>query len=220
MSWDSRISLGGGFEFEFVGGLLHFARELLLHQVAAAGEEIGRLAHELGIAAKIDFAGAGTCAAADLVEQTGPRAALEKAVGAGTDQEGALQGRDSAVDGTGGSKRAEISAGAALRAAMLEDLRRPVVAGDQDVGERFVVAQLHVETRPELLDQIGFQQQRLGFRRGRDDLDARSRCDHAQDTRRLRCVDACIGGKPLANVLRLADIQHVTGSVQHAIDAG
>ena len=110
--------------------------------------------------------------------------------------------------------------GRRLRAAMLEDLRRPVVAGDQDIGKRLVVAQLHVEARPQLLDQIGFEQQRLGFGRGRDDLHRHGGRDHAQDARRLRRVDARIGGQPLADVLGLADIEHVVGGVEHAIDAG
>ena len=103
---------------------------------------------------------------------------------------------------------------------MLEDLRRPVVAGDQNIGKRLVVAQLHVEARPQLLDQIGFEQQRFGFGRGRDDLDRHGGRDHAQDAGRLRRVDARIGGQPLADVFRLADIEHVVGRVQHAVDAG
>ena len=103
---------------------------------------------------------------------------------------------------------------------MLEDLRRPVVAGDQNIGKRLVVAQLHVEARPQLLDQIGLEQQRLGLGRGRDDLDRHGGRDHAQDARRLRRVDARIGGQPLADVLGLADIEHVVGRVEHAIDAG
>ena len=139
--------------------------------MAAAGQESVRLAHQFGVAGKIDLAGAGRRAAADLVEQAGPGAALEERVGAGADQERALQRRDGAVDGAGGGERPEIAPGPGLRAAMLQDLRRPVVAGYQDIGERLVVAQLHVEARPQLLDQIGFQQQRLGLGRGRDDLD-------------------------------------------------
>ena len=103
---------------------------------------------------------------------------------------------------------------------MLEDLRRPMVAGDQDVGKRLVVAQLHVEARPQLLDQVGFQQQRLGLGRGGDDLDRHGRGDHAQDARRQRRVDAGIGGQPLADVLGLADIEHVAGGIEHAVDAG
>ena len=102
---------------------------------------------------------------------------------------------------------------------MFQDLRRPVVAGDQDIGKRLVVAQLHVEARPQLLDQIGFQQQRLGFGRGRHDLDGGRRRDHARDARRLRrrpahrTTAAC-------DVLGLADIEHVAGGIEHAVDAG
>ena len=91
---------------------------------------------------------------------------------------------------------------------------------DQDIGKRLVVAQLHVEARPQLLDQIGLEQQRLGLGRGRDDLDRNGRRDHAQDARRQWRVDAGIGGKPLADVLRLADVEHVVAGVEHAIDAG
>jgi hypothetical protein len=79
---------------------------------------------------------------------------------------------------------------------------------------------LHVEARPKLLDQIGFQQQRLGFRCGRDDLDVHGGGNHAQDARRLRGVDARIGGQPLFDVFRLADIEHVIGRIEHAVDAG
>jgi hypothetical protein len=99
-------------------------------------------------------------------------------------------------------------------------LRRPMVAGDQNIGKRLVVAQLHIEARPQLLDQIGLEQQRLGLGRGRDDLDRHGGRDHAQDAGRLRRVDARIGGKPLADIFRLADVQHVAGRVQHAVDAG
>ena len=95
-----------------------------------------------------------------------------------------------------------------------------MVAGDQDIGKRLVVAQLHVEARPQLLDQIGFEQQRLGLGRGRDDLDIHGGRDHAQDARRLRRVDARVGRQPLADVFRLADVKHVVGGVEHAVDAG
>jgi hypothetical protein len=144
----------GRLEFELGGSSLHHAGELFLHGLAAPGKEIGRLAHELGIAAEIDLPGAGAGAAADLVEQAGAGAAFEKAVGAGANQEGALQRSDGAVDGACGGERTKVTAGPALRAAMLEDLWRPMVAGDEDVRKRLVVAKLHVEARPELLDEV------------------------------------------------------------------
>src|SRR5207302_11034870 len=125
--------------------------------MAAAGQEVGGLAHQLGITGEIDLAGAGAGATADLVEQAGAGAAFEKAVGAGADQKRALQRRDGAVDRACRSKRPEIPAGPALRAAMLEDLRRPMIPRDQNIGKRLVVAELHVEARLELLDQIGLE---------------------------------------------------------------
>src|ERR1700752_40586 len=103
--------------------------------MAAAGEEFGRLAHQLGVAGKIDLARAGPGAAADLVEQAGPGAALEERVGAGADQKRALQRRDGAVDRAGGSEGAEVAARPRLRAAVFQDLRRPVIARDQNVRE-------------------------------------------------------------------------------------
>ena len=103
---------------------------------------------------------------------------------------------------------------------MFQDLRRPVVAGDQDIGEGLVVAKLYVEARPQLLDQVGLEQQRFGLGRGRDDLDIGGRRNHAQDARRQGGVDARVGREPFADVLGLADIEHVVGSVQHAVDAG
>ena len=95
-----------------------------------------------------------------------------------------------------------------------------MIAGDENIGKRLVVAQLHVEARPQLLDQIGFQQQRFGLGRGGDDLDRYRRRDHPQDPRRQRGVDAGIGSKPLANVFRLADVQHVASGIEHAVDPG
>src|SRR5271156_1592769 len=98
--------------------------------MAAAGQELARLAHQLGITGKIDLARARAGAAADLIEQARPGAAFKERIGAGADQECALQRRDGAVDRAGGGKRTEIPSGPRLRAAMLEDLRRPVIAGD------------------------------------------------------------------------------------------
>ncbi len=95
-----------------------------------------------------------------------------------------------------------------------------MVAGDQNVGKRLVVAKLHVEARAQLLDQVRFQQQRFGFGHGRDNLDIGGRGDHAQDARRQRRASPRVGGQALFDVLGLADIEHVVGGVEHAVDAG
>ena len=94
-----------------------------------------------------------------------------------------------------------------------------MVGGDEDIGKRFVVAQQHVEARPQPFDQIGFEQEGFGLGRGRNELERRSRGDHALDAR-IVAGRTGIGDDPFADVLRLADIEHVTLAIDHAVDAG
>ena len=178
-----------------------------------------RLARELGIAVEVDLAGAGRRAALDLIEQARPRARLEETVRAGAQEKGALQRIDGAVDRAGGGERSVIAAGPRARAAVLQNLRRPVVGGDQDIGKRLVVAQEHVEARAQALDQIGFEQQRLGLGRGGDEFERYGGADHARDARVIAGRPR-IGGEPLFDALGLADIEHLALGVDHAIDAG
>src|SRR5690606_16111372 len=103
-------------------------------------------------------------AALDLVEQAWTTAVGVVAVGAVADQERLLQRSDRPVDRAGGGEGAEIAALAPAGAAMLDEGRGLVVSGDENVGERLVVAQQHIEAGPQALDQVGLEQQRLGFR--------------------------------------------------------
>ncbi len=102
---------------------------------------------------------------------------------------------------------------------MLGDLGRLVVAAQQDVGEALVVAQQHVVARPQLLDQVGFEQQRLGFRPRGDELHVRRLGDHARDGIGVGHA-ARIGRDPVLQVLGLADIEHLAGGIEHPVDAG
>ena len=209
----------GALEIQRVAGRLHVAGEPCLHVAAPAREEILRLLHELGVILQRDAADAGRRAALDLVEQAGPRAAGEDAVGAGAQQEGALQRRDRAMNRAGGGEGAVVVALARAGAAMLGDLRGGVIAGDQDIGERFVVAQQHVVARHQPLDQIDLQQQRLDLGIGGHDLELRRLRHHAaQPLGQL--ADLGVGGDALLQIARLADIERVARLVQHAIDAG
>ena len=104
------------------------------------------------------------------------------------------------------------------RAAMLEDLRRPVIRRDHNVGERFVVAKHHIEARAQPLDQIGFEQQRFGFGAGDDEFDRAGCRDHPLDPG-IESGRAGVGRNALFDVLGLADIEHVTARVEHPIDA-
>ena len=208
----------GALEVERLRRLLHLDGELLLHGAALAGEERGRFAHEFRIFGELDLARARRRAALDLVQQARPRAAFEEAVGAGAQQERALQRGDGAVHRPDRGERAVVAAVAVAGAAVLEDLRRPVVAGDHDVGERLVVAQQHVEARAQPLDQIGLEQQRLGLGPGGDELERGGGGDHALDAR-VVAGRPRIGRDAFADVLGLADIEHRAVRIDHAIDA-
>ena len=137
----------------------------------------------------LDAADAGRRAALDLVLQAGPRAGREHAVGAGAQREGALQGVERAVDRGGRGERAEILVARLARAAVLGELRPFGVAADDDVGERLVVAQQHVEARPEALDQVVLEQQRLGLAVG----DRRTPWSRVAETMRISRVASRVG---------------------------
>ena len=121
----------------------------------------------------VDPADAGRRAALDLVEQAGPGARREHRIRAAAQQERPLQRRQRAVDRPGRGERPEVVAGRRLRAAMLEHARKGMVAGDEDAGKRLVVAQQDVVARPQPLDQVGLEQQRLGLGMGGDELHRR-----------------------------------------------
>ena len=194
-------------------------RDLGLHLLALAGQEIAGFVDQLGIVLGADLAGARARAALDLVEQARPRAAFEHRVRAGAQQERALQRVDGAADRAGRSERSVIFALARARAAMLEDAGRGVVGGQHDVGERLVVPHQHVKARPQALDQIGFKQQRFGFGAGHHEFHRRGLAHHAADAVGVETALRVVGDA-LLQAARLADIEHVAGRVHHAVDAG
>ena len=195
-------------EFELFGRLLHHALIHGAHVLALAAQEADALVDQPAVVCERDFAGAWRRTALDLMQQTRSRPAFVDAVGARAQQERALQHVDGAVDGTGRGERSEVVAFAVAGAAMLHDLRRRVIAGNEDVGERFVVAHQHVEARSEALDQIGFEEQRLGLGADGDELHRHGGCDHPGDA---------VGVALQARVVRharlqrpgLADVNHV-----------
>ena len=69
---------------------------------------------------------------------------------------------------------------------MLQKLRKGVVLAQQDVGKAFVVAERNVVARLQPLDQVGFQQQRLGLRRRRHEQHLGRLVDHARDALCMR----------------------------------
>ena len=94
-----------------------------------------------------------------------------------------------------------------------------MIRRDQDIRERFVVAQKNIEARPQPFDQIGFEQQRFGLGAGDDEFKRTGRRDHAFDTG-IKTGRARVGADPVFDVLGLAHIEDVAACIDHAIDAG
>ena len=88
---------------------------------------------------------------------------------------------------------------------MFDQLRHGMVIGQQNVGKALVVAQQNIVARTQFLNQIGFQQQCVGFGFGANKLHIARCFDHAQNTvivsRRAR-----IGPHARFQIFRLADI--------------
>src|SRR3546814_20404192 len=94
--------------------------------LGVAGQEPARLGHYVSVVGRRDALDAGRRAAFDLVHEAGPRAGRIDGIAAGTQQEGALQRGDGAVDRAGRGEGAEVVTLAVVGAAMLGD-RKSVV---------------------------------------------------------------------------------------------
>ncbi len=152
------------------------------------------------------------------MQQARPRAALEHRVRARPQQEGPLQHVDGAVDRAGRGERPEVFALAVARPAMLEDLRRPVLACQQNERERLVVPQQHVVARPEALDQVGFQQQRFRLRAHAHEFHGGGVGDHAHDAVGMG-AHARVAGHTRLQAAGFADIDDGALGVDHPVHA-
>ena len=156
--------------------------------------------------------------ALDLIEKAGACAVLVIAVVARAEKEGPLQRVDRAVHRPHAREGAVIIAPAFPRSTMLHDLRRLVIGREEDVRKRLVVPHQHVVAGPELLDEVGLEQQCLHLRRRRDDLHRGRLADHPGDPVRMGLA-AGVGTDAALQALGLADIENVVPGIEHAVDA-
>ena len=154
----------------------------------------------------------------DLKKQAGPGAAGKNGIATGADKKGPLQDGQSLVDRPDRGEGTEIITLSFFRPPMLEDLREFMVAGDQNGREGLVIPEQDIIARRQPFDQVGFQQQGFRLRMGGDEFHGGGFHDHAPDTIGLP-VEAGVTGNPFFQVLGLAHIQHITGLVDHPVDA-
>ena len=177
--------------------------------------------HHFGLAPAQEFAGvldvdavvlardrrhARRAAAADLVQQAGPRAVRVDAVLAGAQHEHLLQDLHRLLHRPGARERPEVLALLVERTAVVGHARH-VLAGDLQVGIRFIVAEQDVEARLERLDQVVFEDQRFGLAVRDRGLEPRDALDHHGDARAGQVLLE-VARHALLQVARLADVQH------------
>ncbi len=175
----------GLLEVELRRRELHLLRKAVPNVIAPPLQEVSCLVHELPVFACPDLSDARGRAALDLEQKARTRSGLEDRIRAAAQQEGALERVQRPPHGAGRGKRSEIVALPVLRTAMLDDLRRFMVARDEDVRKRLVVAQQHIVARLQALDEIGLEQERLDLRRSLDELHGDRVRDHARNACRL-----------------------------------
>ena len=209
---------GRALELQFLGRLLHLGGEFFLHRTGFAGHEGLRLADQLAIVLGRDPADARRGAALDLVQQARPGPGREYRVGTGSQQEDPLHGGHRLVDRPRRGKRSPVAGFANLGAAVLGDLRVRMVLGQHQPGIGFVIPQDDVEVRLQPLDEIRFQQKRLGLGMGGDDFHRRGFRDHPAQPLR-QAADLRVRRDAPIEAARLADVKRIALGIQHAVHA-
>ena len=167
-------------------------------------------------------------AALDLVQQAGPRAVGKHRVFAGAQPEHFLQKLNALLHRPGAGVRAKVAVLFVHRPTVVRHARKdlpwrvasgPSRAGDLEVRVALVVAEQDVELGVQRLDQVVFQQQRLGLGAHHRGLHAHDLADHVADAR-AAMVLLEVAGHPALEVERLAHVQERALGVEIAIDAG
>ena len=194
----------------------HLSFQPRAHAFRLAFQKRLRPGDQLRVALRVRVAHARGRATFDMILQARTRTMRKDRIAARAQQENFLQLDDRRIDRSAGNKRSEIASLHALLAAMLHDLRKGMVAAQQDRREALVVAQKNVVTRLQRLDQRRFRQQGFRFRLRHQQLETTRRRQHALQAIR-QPFGTRVGLKTFLQIARLADIQGSSLSVQHAI---
>jgi hypothetical protein len=214
---DAVAQRGGALELHRGRRFGHLRGERRLHVRRLALEEAFGILDSAAVVGLGDVAHAGRAAALDLVEKAGPRPAFEGGIRAVAQEEHLLELVQRPVDRACGGER-PVVVPLLLPPPVLLDLREGVVAVTRMFGKRLVVAQQHVVARLQLLDEVLFEQQRLGLGPCREEHHRRGVADHPFDPRRV-VTGPGIVRHPRLQVPRLSDVEHRPLPVEHAVDA-
>ncbi len=206
------------FEAQSGRGGFHLPGQALDHlRMPATQEQLGQ-AHVGGVVRLRDQSHAGRLATLDLVHQAGPRAMREHRFLAGAQQKCLLDQLDALAHRQPVGERAEVARFLLESAAMVEQARKLAAPRQANVGIGLVVAKQDVVLRRQFLDQGVFEDQRLRFGARRGNFHGRHLLQHQRDARAVAGLVE-VGRDALLQVLRLADVEHGTVRIEHAIDA-
>ena len=164
-------------------------------------------------------------AALDVIEQTRP---LERPLAvpdvdrAGPEREQPTDQVHRLVDARRRGVRPEVATAVVDQLAGPLHPREVVAERDLDVRVALVVLEPDVEARSVALDQVGFEEERLGDRIGLGHLDVDDPVDDRTDPVDLARRDCLlpVRADAVAQALRLADVDDVAALVLHQVDAG
>ena len=210
---------GGFFKTESVSGLVHLPGEAVYQLPTFTFKQQQGIFQLVLIVFGIDRQGTGTEAALDLIFQARPGAVTKDGVGTGP------QGKDSANDFQGlldcraGVERSQIFTAVLRNLAGQEEAWPLVMLGDLYVPIGGIVLEPNIIPRPELLNQGVFEQQRLFFGLGNNDLDIGQLGEEKTDLR-AAVPAAGVLSDPGTQIVRFPDVEHGAGVIRELIDAG
>ena len=216
---------GGTLVVGPLGRGTHLDPERLHERLLAALEEELDLLDVGAIGVLRDRLDARALAALDVIQEARP---LERADAvldvdrAGPEREQPADEVHRLVDARRRGVRPEVPAAVVDELARPLDPREVVAERDLDVRVALVVLQPDVEPRAIALDEVGFEEERLGDGVGQRELDVGDAVDDAPDPVDLaaRRLLLPVGADAAAQALRLADVHDVAASVLHQVDAG
>ena len=215
---------GRFFELQLLRRQPHLVSQFFQQPVFLAVEEHPQPANVFAVILFTDPQVAGSRALVDARQQTGPKPApafvlfvdVERA---GAEAKNLLQHGDGAAEFLGVRERPVKFRSRTLRSAREFDARKIFRRRDFQIGERFVVLQFLIEARLNVLDQPGFQQQRVDFAVRFDVIDVGDFRDEVGRAAIGRGGFREITPGPAAQVHCFSDINHALPGVLHEIHA-
>ncbi len=213
---------GGPFELQSGRRGLHVGFETVDDLVGVAVEELAQVGDELAVRHLLDLADARAGALLDVEQQARPPETLvliELRLAARSHGERPQQEVEGVADCVRMGVGPEVTRALAFAATHHERSGPLLVDGDGEERVALVVAKAHVETRVVLLDERVLEHQRFDLVAHDRPLHGLGRLDHlggprVQIDRRLEVVR-----QPLAQVRRLADVDHAAVGVLELVRA-